>query len=412
MERTRITSDDQIKDMLDWALAGNKALSTIGSGSKQTLGRPVELDAQMDISGLAGVEMYEPAELVMKARAGTKLADVKSILLEQGQELAFDPPDYGQLLGFDAGHGTLGGLFSCNMSGSRRVKAGAARDHLLGVQGFTGRGQPFHTGSRVMKNVTGYDLCKLVAGSYGTLAVATNLTFKVLPKAEKTRTVLVFGVELETAVGLMRDGISSVHDVTSAAYLPDEIATRTGIDYVAGAGTSVVAFRIEGPGPSAEFRCNAIRKMMSEHGNTEELHGHNSETLWAYIGDVTAFAGSDDPVWKLSIPPSKAVSVIGKIREAEPEAAYYLDWAGGLIWLGLRTLASDGGANLVRGTIGADGHATLMRGSEKLRRSIAPFHPLDPVVAKITRRIKVGFDPQNILNPQRMYSVEESQETI
>ena len=156
MKRTQITSEDQIQDMLDWALAGNHGLATGGMGSKRGLGRPMDVEAEMDLSGLSGVELYEPAELVMKAKAGTKLTDVKSILHQQGQELAFDPPDYGPLLGAPAGQGTLGGLFSCNISGSRRVKAGAARDHLLGVQGFTGRGQRFQTGSRVMKNVTFY----------------------------------------------------------------------------------------------------------------------------------------------------------------------------------------------------------------------------------------------------------------
>ncbi|MCR9214564.1 MAG: FAD-binding protein [Proteobacteria bacterium] len=407
MKHSLIQSEDQIQDVLDWALAGNHGLAVRGNGSKSSIGRPMAVAAELDLSGLSGVELYEPAELVMKAKAGSKLSEVKAILLQQGQQLAFDPPDYGPLLGEDADQGTLGGVFSCNLSGSSRVKAGAARDHLLGVQGYTGRGQPFVTGSRVMKNVTGYDLCKLVAGSYGTLAIATSVTFKVLPRPEKTRTVLVYDLDPATAVRAMRDGISSVHEVSAAAYLPPGIAATSDIDYAAGPGTSVLLLKIEGPGPSAEFRCEAIQSLMSSFGKVEELHGHNSEKIWNFIGNVTAFVGGDAPVWKLSLPPSMASSVLKKIMEEQPGADYFLDWAGGLAWVRLPEGLEDGGASLVRGAISENGHATLIRSSETLRHRIDPFHPLAPAITKINRRIKDGFDPQNILNPGRMYLDQE-----
>lgn len=407
MKHSHIQSEDQIQDILDWALAGNHGLAVRGNGSKSALGRPMQVAAELDLSGFTGVELYEPAELVMKAKAGSKLAEIKAILHQQGQQLAFDPPDYGPLLGQEPDLGTLGGVFSCNLSGPGRVKAGAARDHLLGVQGYTGRGQPFVTGSRVMKNVTGYDLCKLVAGSYGTLAIATSLTFKVLPKAEKTRTVLVYDLDMDTAVQAMRDGISSVHEVSAAAYLPADIAAKSSVNYVADPGTSVLFLKIEGPGPSAEFRCDAIRTLMSSFGKVEELHGHNSEVIWAFIGNATAFVGGEEPIWKISMPPSKASSVLHAIATEQTGAEYFLDWAGGLAWLRMPDGLEDGGAALVRRAVGDAGHATLIRGGEELRGRIDPFQPMSTAVEKITRRIKDGFDPQNILNPGRMYPVEE-----
>ncbi|MCF8468845.1 MAG: hypothetical protein K9G33_15700, partial [Sneathiella sp.] len=343
--------------------------------------------------------------------AGTKISEVKSLLRQSGQVLAFDPPDYGPLLGAGAEEGALGGIFSANLSGSRRIKAGSARDHLLGVEGYTGRGTAFHTGSRVMKNVTGYDLCKLVAGSYGTLAIATSLTFKVLPRHEKIRTVLLYGAPLDAAARFMTGGLSSVHDISSAAYLPAGIAALSEIDYVRDPKTSVLALKIEGPGPSAEFRCKAIRKMMTSYGAVEELHGANSAGLWKFVGNVAPFVGNDAPVWKLSVPPSDAAKTVAAITGQIPDAAYYLDWSGGLIWLQAPEGVAEGGAGVVRGALQNGGHATLIRGSLDLRQRIAPFQPQPNTIAKISARIKEGFDPQNILNPGRMYPHEERKVT-
>ncbi|GLQ06496.1 FAD-binding protein [Sneathiella chinensis] len=405
MRQIEIKTEDQISDVLEWALAGKHRLAIAGAGTKIGIGRPVEADAAVRLEGLSGVELYEPAELVMQAQAGTRLTEIRDILGREGQKLAFDPPDYGPLLGHPAGLGTIGGIFCCNLSGAARVKAGAARDHLLGVQGFTGRGQAFKTGSRVMKNVTGYDLCKLVAGSYGTLTIASRMTFKVLPRPEKTRTVLVFGVGEAEAVAAMRDALSSEHEVCAAAYLPEGVARRSGVSYLQSENRSVVALRIEGPGPSAEFRCVAIRGLMAAYGETEELHGQNSGTLWRFVGDVGAFV-QDDPgvVWKVSVPPAGAPAYLKRLREHVQDMEYYLDWGGGLIWIALPNHTATGGEYAIRQSLNGEGHATLIRGSESLRASIAPFQPQNPVLARISEKIREGFDPHRILNPGRMYA--------
>lgn len=408
MQITKITEEQQIRDMLDWALAGKHGLTIQGAGSKAGIGLPAATEHALDLSGLTGVEMYEPAELVMQAKAGTKVSEVQSVLRQSGQRLAFDPPDYGPLLGTGAGEGTLGGLFSCNLSGPARIKAGSARDHLLGVTGFTGRAQAFQTGSRVMKNVTGYDLCKLVAGSYGTLAIATTLTFKVLPRPEKTRTVLLYDVPLEKAQPIMNSGLSSVHDIAAAAYLPADIALLSPLGYIRDPEKSVLALKVEGPGPSAEFRCNAVREMLAGEGTTEELHGQNSGTFWEFVSNVSPFVGTTGVIWKLSIPPANAARVISELQEKAPEMRYFLDWGGSLLWIEMPEKNADGGEGLVRGVLGGAGHATLIRGSEELRTKIAPFQPQPEAVRKINARIKDGFDPENILNPGRLNADEKS----
>jgi len=170
-----------------WALAEVKTLEIVGHGSKRGIGRAAQWDLSLDLSDLSGVTLYEPEELVLSARAGTPLAEIETLLAAHNQELAFEPMDYGPVFGAPAGCGTIGGTIAANLSGPRRIKAGAARDHFLGVSAVSGRAETFKSGGRVVKNVTGYDLCKVLAGSHGTLAVMTDVTVKVLPRAETER---------------------------------------------------------------------------------------------------------------------------------------------------------------------------------------------------------------------------------
>ncbi|MBO6827061.1 MAG: FAD-binding protein [Sneathiella sp.] len=410
METVKVSEDRQIEELLTWALADQKTINLFGRNTKKAIGYAVQADVNLTLQDLTGVTLYEPAELVMRARAGSSLVDIQKTLDDAGQMLAFSPPDYGPLLGEEAGQSTLGGVFACNLAGSDRIKAGAARDHLLGVEGFTGRGEPFHTGSRVMKNVTGYDLCKLIAGSYGTLAIATEFTFKVLPKPEKVRTVLVYGEALEGAVKTMNAAVSSVHEVSAATYLPSDVAARVDIDLVRDPGTSVTAIKVEGPAPSAEFRCNALREMFKGSGEIEELHGHRSEKFWEAVRNVKPFAEDQSRIiWKVSVPPSEAAGYLADVKTDFPHVEYFCDWAGGLIWLSLPSDTIRGGEARVRSGLGG-GHATLIRGSDELKSDISPFQPLNSIKARISESIREGFDPEGILNPGRMYSKVDGKE--
>ena len=168
---------------MQWALGEGKALELVGHGSKQAIGRPAQTDATLDLSALTGITLYEPEELVLSAKAGTPIAEIEALVGAEGQQLAFEPMDYAAILGAAAGRGTIGGVLAANLSGPRRIKAGAARDHFLGCTAVSGRGETFKSGGRVVKNVTGYDLCKLMAGSWGTLAAMTEVTIKTLPGA-------------------------------------------------------------------------------------------------------------------------------------------------------------------------------------------------------------------------------------
>ena len=390
-----------LEGLIAGALAANRRLEIRGSGSKQSLGQVMDVEQVISMSGLTGISLYEPEELVLAARAGTPLSEIQSVLAENNQQLAFEPPDWGQLLGSENSQ-TLGGVIATNLSGPRRLQAGAARDHVLGVSMVTGRGEVVKTGGRVVKNVTGYDLCKLMAGSYGTLAVATDITVKVLPVGEKTRTVLVAGLDEAAAVAAMTQASSSPHNISGAAYLPERLTARSGVSYVSAAASSVTAIRVEGPGPSVEARCLALRGMFGALGDVEELHFHNSNRFWQEVGDVTPFAEQTGVVWRLSVPPSHAVEVVQSIC-AQIAVEFYLDWGGGLIWLRLSEEADDGGAAVMRGAVKTGGgHATLVRAEGPLRSNVPVFQPQSPAIESLNQRIKQGFDPGNILNPGRM----------
>src|SRR5882724_11847206 len=241
-----------------WALAEGKTLEVLGHGSKRGIGRAAQWDMSLDLSDLSGVTLYEPDELILSAKAGTPLAEIKSLLAAHNQELAFEPMDYGPVFGAEPGYGTIGGALAVNLSGPRRIKAGAARDHFLGFTAVSGRGETFKSGGRVVKNVTGYDLCKVIAGSYGTLAVMTDVTVKVLPRAETEQTLLVIGLDDARAAQAMSAAMNSSNDVSAAAHLPAPLAASIQAE----AGTPVTALRIEGVAPSVQHRRRALEMLL------------------------------------------------------------------------------------------------------------------------------------------------------
>lgn len=397
----------QVADAVRWAAADEVPLEIQGAGTKRGLGRPVAAEHRLDLAGLAGIEMYEPAELVLTARAGTTLAEIEAALEAERQQLAFEPPDFGPLYGGPAGAGTIGGAVACNLSGPRRLKAGAARDHFLGTAAVSGRGEPFKAGGRVVKNVTGYDICKLLAGSHGTLAVLTDVTLKVLPTPERTRTVLVMGLGDEAAIAAMAAALKSPYEVSAAAHLPTGVAEGSGVDYVRDAGTAVTAIRVEGPGVSVEARCESLRALLSAHGEVEELHSHRSTAFWREVGDARAFTGSGEgegggALWRVSVPPAAGAGVAAEIGAAHAGRHFY-DWGGGLIWF------EEAGESLtpaaaVHGVAArAGGHALLLRAPDAARREGAVFQPQPAGLGALSARVKEGFDPRGILNPGRMY---------
>jgi glycolate oxidase FAD binding subunit len=391
----------EVEDAIRWAVSNDKALEVAGAGSKRALGRPSQTDITLDLSGLTEVMLYEPAELILSARAGTPLADIEALLDKNNQALAFEPADYGPLLGGAAGQGTLGGAIATNLSGPRRLKAGAARDHFLGVTAVTGRGDTVKSGGRVVKNVTGYDLCKLLAGSYGTLAAMTDITLKVLPKAETEATVLVEGLTDAEACLAMSTALGSPADVSGAAHLPDHIASF--FDGLPKPEAATV-LRLEGVAPSVAYRKETLAALMQPFGAVVVLEAADSRALWKSIRDVKPFAteaARKRPLWRLSTAPSQAHRLVDFIT---PAAQMFYDWGGGLVWVAM-PFEDEPDAASIRATIGElGGHATLVRAPAAVRASVDVFQPEGPAVAALNKRVKDSFDPKGLLNPGRMWA--------
>ena len=334
---------EELKDVVAWAAAEETPLEIQGAGSKRGLGRPVEAETRVALDGLSGIGLYEPAELVMSAKAGTPLAEIEERLAENQQQLAFEPPDYGALLGGPPGRATIGGVLACNLSGPRRIKAGAARDHFLGVHAVTGRGDLIKSGGRVVKNVTGYDLCKLFAGSFGTLVAMTEVTFKVLPAPEDQRTLVLPAPDRTAAFAALRIAMASAYDVAGAAYLPAAAAGRATVAMLRAAASDVALVRLEGQAPSVRYRADRLKALLGGNGAIEELDVADGAAVWREIRDV-ALLPKDAPLWRVSVPPAAGAPFLDAL-ERELELDWLADWAGGLLWLCVRD-GDDGGARV------------------------------------------------------------------
>ncbi|WP_048648654.1 FAD-binding protein [Nitratireductor soli] len=389
----------EVLETIRWAVAEEAPLEILGHGSKRGIGQPVRTEHALDLSKLTGITLYEPEELVLSARAGTPLAEIEAELVKNHQEFAFEPMDYGPLLGGEAGRGTLGGLLSANLAGPRRIKAGAARDHVLGIHAVSGRGETFKSGGRVVKNVTGYDLSKGLAGSWGTLAVTTDVTFKVLPTAETETSFILTGLDDAQASAAMAEAMGSSAEVSGAAHLPEGVAGRFVDGGLSGGARTVL--RVEGFGPSVAYRIDLLARLLKPFGVSETLDEAMSRRLWRDIRDCRPFAdGSAAPVWRVSMTPSEGHRLIDSFRRAAGANAFY-DWQGGLIWL---RMEADPEAEILRKLIAhfGGGHATLVRAPLALRAATPVFQPQAPALAALSARLKEQFDPKGLLNPGRM----------
>ena len=391
----------EVEDVVRWALDNDKPLEVAGHGTKYGIGRPSQTDLTLDLSGLNGVTLYEPAELVLSARASTPMSEIEALLEKHNQELAFEPIDYGPLLGVATNNGTLGGAIAGNLSGPRRIKSGAARDHFLGVTAVTGRGETIKSGGRVVKNVTGYDLCKLLAGSWGTLGAMTDITIKVLPKAETEATVLIEGLDDARACAAMTAAMGSSCDVSGAAHLPDHVASW--FENVPQSAASTV-LRLEGFAPSVTHRRETLAAQMKSLGPVTLLDERKSRDLWRSIRNVKPFvteAAGARPLWRRSVAPSRGHEIAAAIT---PAAQMFYDWAGGLLWVAM-PLENEPDAPAIRRAVAAvGGHATLIRAPAAVRASVDVFTPEEPASRALAKRVKESFDPKGVLNPGRMWA--------
>lgn len=391
----RAATAEAVIDAVRDAFARSGTLEIVGTGTRRGYGRPVDADTRLDLSDLAGVVDYDPAELVLTARPGTPIAEIVALAAGHGQHLAFDPPDLAPLWGGTSGSGTLGGALALGLGGSARPFAGAPRDHFLGFAAINGVGEPFAAGGKVIKNVTGYDLPKLLAGSLGTLAVLTEVTIKMLPAPRARATLAWSGLDAGAAVALMTAALASPAAITGAAHLPAAAGA---------AGAATTCLRLAGVGVAVDAAAAALAQLLSPFGPARRLDA--ADDFWRAIGSVAPLVAADDLVWRVSLPPSTAAAFVAALPD--DGARWFLDWGGGLVWLWFPP-STAGHDTMIRGVLasaaGADGHATLVRAPDAVRREIAPFQPLAPALAALSERVRARFDPGRVLNPGRIWPI-------
>jgi glycolate oxidase FAD binding subunit len=382
MPLSPISDADELADMIRAAAAVNRRLDLRGGGSKSAVGLPLEGIDTVPMGGFRGIVDYDPAELVLTARAGTPLAEVETLVASESQMLAFDPFDHGPLFGAQPGQATIGGVVAAGVAGSRRLSAGAARDHVLRIVAVSGRGESFTAGAKVVKNVTGYDLPKLMCGSWGRLAALTEVTLKTLPRPEASATLAFHGFGRDDAQRVMLAAMASTASVAAAAHVPGLRGE-----------SAITALRLEGVEPSIRARTDILARHLNNEVPFDVLDGQKANIFWAHFRDFSLFA-PDLPLWRVHLP---ARAWTRFITAVEPlDVHWMVDWAGSLVWL-----ATAAPATALRQAASAlQGHAMLLRrGPQSGADPI--FHPPTPAVAMLEERLRRAFDPKAVFETGR-----------
>ncbi len=399
----RPVDEREFSRLLAEATATSTPVALAGAGTKASVGRPINATTQLSTRALRGITLYEPNEMVMSARSGTSLAQIEDALSARRQMLAFEPIGLGGLGGGEATDATIGGIFATNLSGARRIRAGAARDHLLGVRAVSGSGEVFKSGGRVMKNVTGLDLCRGLAGSWGTLAVMCEVTFKVQPVPEETATLILLGLPDEIAVEVLCEAMTTPYEVSGAVHLQPSVVARLWHDGLRAQGQAVTALRLENFAKSVAYRKARLREHLKAYGDIHDLDTENSHAFWGELRQLSVLRDSDAPVWRISTAPTEGPKVVAAISAYMRCRAFY-DWSGGLVWAEVLPTTDAGAADIRRVMATHGGHATLIRAEPQVRAAVEVFQPLEAGLERLSRRLKATFDPAGILNPGRMYA--------
>ena len=375
--------EDELVDAIADAARSGARLAIAGGGSKRAVGCPSPAANMLDMTGFAGIVDYDPAELVLTVRPGTTLTEVQALVAERGQMLAFEPFDHGPIFGDGAGRATIGGVVAAGVAGSQRVSSGSARDHLLGFRAVSGQAKPFVAGAKVVKNVTGYDLPKLAAGSWGRLFAMTELTLKVLPRPRATATLAIHGLDPEQAVAAMSRAMGSQAELAAAAHFPADLA----------GGSAMTLLRVQGFESSVAARCTMLDHLFDGQARLERVA--LADRLWDSVRSLEPL-GPELPLWRVNVPPSGGCGVVTRLCRLGLEK-WLFDWAGGLVWLGY-----DGDPQDVREAAAeAGGHATLVRAPEAMRAAVPAFHPQSPGIVALEARVRRAFDPLAVFETGR-----------
>ena len=387
----------------------NTPIELIGSGSKRKMGRKLQCGTTLSVSKLSGIVEYFPEELYIKVKAATPIKNIEDELNKKNQQLAFEPIDFGYFLNGKSDFGTAAGQVACNISGSRRFKVGSVRDHVLGFRGVNGRGEIIKSGGVVVKNVTGYDLSKLICGSFGTLVALTEITFKVLPKPEESKTLIIHNQKIETAGQFLDKSVSSSNDVSGAVFFPNDLKIHgcdmnientfklNDLKYQG----SITAIRIEGSKNSINQRIeNLIKELQIVNINTSILEVHQSEIFWNKVKTLEFFANSKNSVIRIVIPPSESVNLIYQFAN---RFKYYLDWGGALMWIEAFELSEEMFESIRRKVVKVGGYVTMIKNSDYLPY-VEDVFTTNRERFNLSQNIKKSFDPKGILNPGKMYT--------
>jgi len=387
----------------------NVPIELIGSGSKKKIGKPLQCSKTLNLSKLNGIIEYLPEELYIKVKACTLIKQIEEELKKNKQQLAFEPIDFGYLLDGKSNYGTAAGQVACNISGPRRFKVGSIRDHVLGFRGVNGKGEIIKSGGVVVKNVTGYDLSKLICGSYGTLVALTEITFKVLPSPEESKTLVIHNQKLESAVDFLDQAISSSNDISGAIFLPKEpevsgcvmnIEKTFKLNDLKHEG-SITAIRIEGSRNSINQRFkNLIKELKIINFDLSTLEAYQSEIFWNKVKSLEFFSNSKNSILRIVIPPSECVKLVYQFSN---KYKYYLDWGGALMWMEAFELSEEMFESIRKKVVKLGGYVTMIKNSDYLPY-VDDVFTINRDRFNISQNIKKSFDPKGILNSGKMYT--------
>ena len=395
------SSREEIAEIIKNCYKKSIPLEINGKKSKNKIGRNFQSEKTLDLSGYSGIIEYKPEELYIKVKAGTPLKEILEAIDKNNQQLAFEPIDFGFLFEGKSNGGTIGGVVACNFAGPRRFKVGSARDHVLGFQGINGKGEIIKSGGTVVKNVTGYDLCKLVSGSYGTLTVLTELSIKVLPKSESSKTLIINNPHLKKAMEYLGTALSSSTDPSGGVFYPERFENNFVFNDLTHKG-ALTAIRIEGPTNSVDQRISRLVKELSLLENEYSvLDNFQTDLFWGKTRNLEVFSNLKNNLLRVIVPVSETLNVIQKLKKYEIN--YFLDWGGNLIWLELETISLKILREIKEITQEHSGYFTIIKLEDDLKAS-ADIFTIDPIKYKISEKIKKSFDPKRIFNPGKMYS--------
>ncbi len=388
-------SESEVADAVREAAEKGASFEILSGGTKRAMGRPVAAETILDMRAISGIVKYEPEELVLNVRAGTPIDDIEAALGEKNQMLGFEPAHWGALFSENASAATIAGIIATNACGARRVRAGAVRDHVIGCRFVNGFGEAVKAGGQVIKNVTGFDIAKLMCGAFGTLGVLTEITLRVTPKPAHVATFALKNCAPQEGLAALRRAAGLPIEATGLSYVPAAAFAGSQEGLSGGDGTALI--RIEGTRPALDEKLTLLRQAFAGEDRAV-LDDAMTAALFSGIGDGAVFANRALDIWRLCVPQSAAHEAL----TASKAEFWYADWAGGVLWLGL-SASNEVSSRLRQITMTVGGYATLMRASETARASLPVFEAEAPARAELTHAVKAAFDPKRLFNPGRMY---------